>query len=297
MVKVIWIAADTYNMSGITRLASASAFAISIALTAVAVPAQAAAVHAPAKPTIAQLYTVKPGDYLSGIATKLHVSLDSLLTANGLTKKSVIHPGDQLVVPEGGLLPSAPSPTPAVTGAVYTVKPGDYFKRIALALGVAMDDLLAVNSLKKSSVIHPGDQLQIPVGGMLPPVVSSASARVTAVLDFVSAQLGEPYKAVGAGPDSWDCSGLTMRAYAAIGIALPHYSVAQARYGESIDWNAQAIRPGDLVFLATNGTISHVGIATGPKTWIQSPGTGEVVRAGNIPFQRVVAVRRLVNGG
>lgn len=288
-------------MSRITRLVFSSAVAIAIGLTTMAPPAHAAPVHAPARPTATQMYTVKPGDYLKLIATKLQVSLDALLAANGLTKKSVIHPGDQLVVPAGGVLPSAPpsapAATPAVTGAVYTVKNGDYFKRIALALGVSLDNLLAANNMTKKSVIHPGDQLQIPVGGTLPPVVSATSTKVQTVLDFVSAQLGEPYKAVGAGPDAWDCSGLTMRAYASIGISLPHYSASQAKYGEAIDWNVQAIRPGDLVFLATNGTITHVGIAIGPKTWIQSPGTGDVVRSGNIPFQRVVAVRRLVNGG
>lgn len=294
-------------MSRITRLASASSLAIAIALTAVvtpaqAAPAQAAPAHAPTKPTPTgtQFYTVKPGDYLSAIATKLQVSLDSLLSTNGLTKKSVIHPGDQLVVPAGGVLPSTPStppPTPAVSGAVYTVKSGEYLQRIAVALGVSMDALLAANNLKKTSVIHPGDQLQIPVGAIAPPVVSAASAKVTTVLNFATAQLGEAYKAIGAGPDTWDCSGLTMRAFAAIGIRLPHYSVAQAKYGEAIDWKVQAIRAGDLVFLATNGTIGHVGIATGPTTWIQSPGTGDVVRAGNIPLQRVFAVRRLVNGG
>ena len=288
-------------MARITRLASASALAIAIALTAVAAPAQAHAApaytYAPTKPTATQLYTVKPGDYLSGIATKLHVSLDSLLAANALTKKSVIHPGDQLVIPAGGTLPSTPPPPPAVTGALYKVKSGDYFKRIALALGVPMDSLLAANNMTKVSVIHPGDQLQIPVGGTLPPVVSAASTKVQTVLDFVTAQLGEPYTANGAGPNAWDCSGLTLRAYAAIGITLPHYSVAQAKYGEAIDWKVQSIRAGDLVFLATDGTIGHVGVATGPTTWIQSPGTGDVVRSGKIPLLRVVAVRRLVNGG
>ena len=283
---------------------TASALAVAIALTVVAAPAQAAQApsnSAPSKNSATQFYTVKPGDYLNGIATKLHVSLDALLTANGLTKKSVIHPGDQLVVPAGGVLPSTPGstppPAPAVTGALYTVKSGDYFKRIALALGVSMDALLAANSMIKTTVIHPGDQLQIPVGGTPPPAVSTASAQVTTVLNFATAQLGEPYQPSGAGPNTWDCSGLTMRAFAAIGITLPHYSAAQAKYGEAIDWKVQAIRAGDLVYLATNGTISHVGIATGPTTWIQSPGTGDVVRIGNIPLKRVVAVRRLVNGG
>lgn len=286
-------------MSRIARLALAS-FVLAVAsliagVAAVAAPAHATPV-APAAPS--QVYVVKPGDYLLAIATKLQVSFEDLLAVNGLTKKSVIHPGDQLIVPSGGVLPSAPPSTPPPSsGVLYTVKPGDYFKRIAQALGVRIDDLLAVNGMKKTTVIHAGMQLKTPVGAAVPPTVTDASATVTTVLNFVSAQLGEPYKSNGAGPDAWDCSGLTMRAYAAVGISLPHYSAAQAKHGQAVDWNAQPIRAGDLIFLASAGTISHVGIATSATTWIQSPGTGDVVRTGNIPFHRVVAVRRLVNGG
>lgn len=347
-------------MSRITRTVLTSAIAIAIGVTAVAVPAHAAPTQAPATPTTQTTYTVKPGDFLYGIATKLGVSFNDLLAVNGLTKKSVIYPGDVLVVPTGGAVPpttsatlytvkkgdyfllianalgvsvsdllavnnlkkttvihpgmqlivpaggvvpsrpstpSTPASTPATSGTLYTVKKGDYFLRIATALGVSMSDLLAVNNLKKTSVIYAGMKLKVPVGGTVPTVDTGSSAKVKTVIDFAMAQLGEPYKAVGAGPNSWDCSGLTMRAYAAIGISLPHYSVSQAKYGQAVDWKTQGIRAGDLVFLATNGVIGHVGIATGPTTWIQSPGTGDVVRTGNIPFQRVFAVRRLVNGG
>jgi cell wall-associated NlpC family hydrolase len=302
-IKVVPAAADTKCMSRIkfsalTALALIGVVGVGVSSSAVA---HAAPTEAPATPTT-QTYTVKPGDYLRLIATKLQVSLEDLLLANGLTTKSVIHPGDQLIVPPGGVLPNAPTPTPPTSGSLYTVKPGDYFKRIAQALGVSIDDLLAVNGMKKTTVIHAGMQLKVPVGASVPPVAadpsdpSGPSAQVTTVLNFVSAQLGEPYKAVGAGPDSWDCSGLTMRAYATVGISIPHYSAAQAKYGQAVDWNTQPIRAGDLIFLATSGTISHVGIATGPTTWIHSPGTGDVVRAGNIPFRRVVAVRRLING-
>lgn len=286
-------------MSRIARLALAS-FLLAVVTSIVGVATVAAPAHAsPAAPAApAQVYVVKPGDYLSAIAAKLQVSLGDLLAVNGLTKKSVIHPGDQLIVPPGGVLPGAPPSTPPPSsGVLYTVKPGDYFKRIAQALGVSMDDLLAVNAMKKTTVIHAGMQLKVPVGATVPPAVTGASATVTTVLNFASAQLGEPYMANGAGPDAWDCSGLTMRAFAAVGISLPHYSAAQAKYGQAVDWNAQPIRPGDLIFLASAGTISHVGIATGATTWIQSPGTGDVVRAGKIPLHRVVEVRRLVNGG
>ena len=284
-------------MSRIKHMVLSGAVAIAIGVSVVAAPAQAAPTHAPSRPTAQTTYTVKPGDFLYGIATKLGVSFNELLAVNGLTRKSVIHPGDQLIVPAGGVVPSTPPSTPAAGATLYTVKPGDYFKRIATALGISITDLLAVNNLKKTSVIHPGMQLKVPIGGSVPPVVTGTSAQVTTVLNFAKAQLGEPYKAVGAGPDSWDCSGLTMRAFATIGISLPHYSVSQATKGQAVDWKVQVIRAGDLVFLATNGVIGHVGIATSATTWIQSPGTGEVVRTGNIPFQRVFAVRRLVNGG
>jgi cell wall-associated NlpC family hydrolase len=299
-IKVVPAAADTKYMSRIKLSALLTLALVGAAAvgTASAAAAHAAPSEVPAAPTT-QMYTVKPGDYLKLIATKLQVSLDDLLAANGLTTKSVIHPGDQLIVPPGGVLPNAAAPTPPASGSLYTVKPGDYFKRIAQALGVSIDDLLAVNGMKKTTVIHPGMQLKVPAGATVPPVAADPagpSAKVTTVLNFVSAQLGEPYKAAGAGPDSWDCSGLTMRAYATVGIALPHYSAAQAKYGQAVEWNTQQIRAGDLIYLATSGTISHVGIATGPTTWIHSPGTGDVVRAGNIPLHRVVAVRRLISG-
>ncbi|MEQ1872340.1 MAG: LysM peptidoglycan-binding domain-containing protein [Ilumatobacteraceae bacterium] len=341
-------------MSRITRIVLSSAVAIAIGASVAAVPVHAAPTSAPARPTTQTTYTVKPGDFLYGIAVKLKVRFNDLLAVNGLTKQSVIHPGDKLIVPStppstptasatlytvkpgdyftriasalgvstsdllavnnlkmtsvihpgmklkvptGGVVPSTPAPTPATGGSLYTVKPGDYFKRIASALGVSMDDLLAVNGLKKTAVIYAGMKLKVPVGGVVPTIASGTPATVTTVLDFAMAQLGESYKFLGSGPDLWDCSGLTMRAYAAVGISLPHQSAAQAKKGQAVEWVTQGIRPGDLVFLATNGTISHVGIALTATTWIQSPGTGDVVRTSNIPFHRVVAVRRLVNGG
>lgn len=283
-------------MSRIARLAFASLLLAALSSLAGVATVAAPVDAAPTAPAT-QVYIVKPGDYLSAIAVKLKVSLADLLTVNGLTKKSVIHPGDQLIVPAAGVLPSAPPAAPPTSGSRYTVKPGDYFKRIASNLGVSMNDLLAVNGMTKTTVIHAGMQLLVPAGAAVPPVVTAPSSTITTVVNFATAQLGEPYQANGAGPNVWDCSGLTKRAFQAVGVSLPHYSAAQAKYGEAVDWKVDPIRPGDLVFLATAGTISHVGIATGPTTWIHAPGTGQFVRTGNIPLHRVVAVRRLVNGG
>lgn len=60
-----------------------------------------------------QTYTVVAGDYLIGIAKKLGVSLDSLLSVNSMTTNSLITPGMKLKVPKGGSVPKASATTTA----------------------------------------------------------------------------------------------------------------------------------------------------------------------------------------
>lgn len=270
-----------------------------------------AASPAPAAPATQGTYTVKAGDYLSGIAGKMGVSLSALLSANKLTASSAIYPGTTLVVPAGGTVPSAAAPSAPAAPLVYIVRSGDYLTGIAPKLSVKLADLLALNKLTINSMIYPGMKLQVPAGGKLPattPSQSSSSgssgaagtstnARISKVINFAQAQLGEPYKFNAAGPDLWDCSGLTMAAYAEAGVSLPHYSGAQVAYGSPVDWRNEAIKPGDLIFLESyvgSGIINHVGLAISSTQWIQAPRTGDVVRVGNIPSVRVIAVRRII---
>jgi cell wall-associated NlpC family hydrolase len=216
-------------------------------------------------------YLIARGDSLSGVADKLKVKLGSLLAINQLTVTSVIHPGMSLLVPAGGVLPAPPAP-PAPPVAASTS---------SSSTSTSTSTTAAVPKAGKVSSDAP-----IP-------------AKVTAVLDWVRSQEGKPYKAFMAGPDSYDCSGLTMAGYQQIGIALPHYSGAQISFGSAVDWTTDPIRPGDLVFLESapgSGIVSHVGIAISATMWIHAPRTGDVVREGNIPMGRVVGVRRLVNG-
>src|SRR5687767_9797479 len=85
-----------------------------------------------------EAYDVKPGDNLSAIAAKLSVPLSELLAANALKITSVIHPGDDLVVPPGGRVPAsiaAPAPAAAPPAAPstssYVVGNGEYLFSIA----------------------------------------------------------------------------------------------------------------------------------------------------------------------
>jgi cell wall-associated NlpC family hydrolase len=89
-------------------------------------------------------------------------------------------------------------------------------------------------------------------------------------------QAGTPYKYGGDGPGGFDCSGLTMWAYAQAGVKLPHYSFDQYTMGEPVE--RDAIQPGDLVFFDTAGPgASDVGIATGPTTVVSATSSRGVV--------------------
>jgi len=93
-------------------------------------------------------------------------------------------------------------------------------------------------------------------------------------------QLGKPYLWGGTGPGSFDCSGLTMVAWAHAGVQLLHYTGYQWQEGPHVPFNQ--LRRGDLLFYATNtsdpGTIHHVAIYIGNGMMVNAPYTGAFVR-------------------
>ena len=278
---------------------------------------------APATAPAPGTYLVKPGDNLAGIAKKLKVTLADLLAVNGITVTSVIQPGDVLLVPGtstsaitvASAAPSGASAAPAVGQTTYVVQRGDALAGIAYRHGLKLGPVLKANTnLKIDSVVHPGMTLIIPAGGTLvvtptpavaPGPVNPAAAPapepvspVDTVIAFATAQLGKEWKFNTAGPETFDCSGLTMAAYAEIKVALPHQSALQSTRGTAVDWRAEPIKAGDLVFMFTAAkpdVISHVGIAIDAKRWIHAPRGGDVVRIGPLPSaDKIQAVRRFV---
>ena len=282
---------------------------------------------APATAPAPGTYLVKPGDNLAGIAKKLGVTLAQLLAVNGITAKSVIHPGDVLLVPGTSTsaitvasaappgASAAPATAPAAGQTTYVVQRGDALAGIAYKHGLKLGPVLKANvNLKIDSVVHPGMTLIIPAGGTLvvPPTPAVAPGQVNpaggpapdsvssvdTVIAFATAQLGKEWKFNTAGPETFDCSGLTMAAYAEIKVALPHQSALQSTRGSAVDWRAEPIKAGDLVFMFTAAkpdVISHVGIAIDAKRWIHAPRGGDVVRIGSLPSaDKIQAVRRFV---
>ena len=113
---------------------------------------------------------------------------------------------------------------------------------------------------------------------------SGTSTGAQAAIDYARAQIGKPYQWGATGPDRFDCSGLTMRAWEQGGVQLPHYSVAQ--YEQAAKVALGNIRPGDLVFFGSNkadhNSIYHVGLYIGGGNMIEAPYTGANVRISSI---------------
>lgn len=94
------------------------------------------------------------------------------------------------------------------------------------------------------------------------------------VVSIAKRYLGAPYRWAATGPNSFDCSGLTMFVYRQVGVSLPHSSRAQINVGQRV--SRGDLQPGDLVFFGS--PIHHVGIYVGGNQYLHSPQTGDVVK-------------------
>lgn len=113
------------------------------------------------------------------------------------------------------------------------------------------------------------------------PATGPHAAEINKVIGFAKQQLGKDYVLGGAGPNVWDCSGLTKVAYAQIGISIDagHSATTQWRNGVA-SGNMHPLseaQPGDLIFWGGNDAW-HVGISLGGDMMIAAPKPGDVVK-------------------
>jgi cell wall-associated NlpC family hydrolase len=112
-----------------------------------------------------------------------------------------------------------------------------------------------------------------------PPTSSvPASGRAEVAVQTALAQIGDPYVYGAAGPDAFDCSGLTMYAWNAAGVALSHSSSVQSTQGTPV--SVSALVPGDLVFYYS--PVSHVGMYIGGGNIVHAPHTGTTVQIASL---------------
>lgn len=144
-------------------------------------------------------YHVKQGDTVSGIAARVGVSTTALLSANKLSGRSVIYPGQTLRVPSAGSTAAAPvaststaastsgaSSSSARAGSVK-IGTGDTIASIASAHGVTVSALLSANGLTYTSTIYAGKTLVLPSSG---PSLSAEQRGNAATIVSVGRSLG-----------------------------------------------------------------------------------------------------------
>ncbi|HVW81055.1 MAG TPA: C40 family peptidase [Mycobacteriales bacterium] len=107
-----------------------------------------------------------------------------------------------------------------------------------------------------------------------------ATGQAAAAVEFAYAQLGKPYVYGGSGPDSFDCSGLTMASWAAAGVSIPRTAAEQQAALPAV--SLDALEPGDLVFYGDPAY--HTAIYIGGGRIIQAPHTGTVVQISSLAY-------------
>jgi cell wall-associated NlpC family hydrolase len=145
---------------------------------------------------------------------------------------------------------------------------------------------LTAEERQVADVAHGGQSLEAPPANTV--VANSEAAQIA--VETALAQLGDPYVWAAAGPDSFDCSGLTQYAFKAAGISLPHSSRIQSTMGEPV---ARAdLQPGDLVYFYS--PVSHIGIYIGGGKMVHASTFGVPVKIGSVDMAGYVGARRIV---
>jgi cell wall-associated NlpC family hydrolase len=261
-------------------------------------------------------HTVQKGDTLYSLARRYGTTVDTLMRLNNLRTPDLrVGQVLRLPAPAGSPPPQTPppptsptpTPPPVTQLTVHTVQKGDTLYSLARKYAVALQELMAANTLTSTDLVV-GQKLQIPIpmaqiDAAAPPPAGSAvavqptEALPTPALAFEAEHplvqsalrfLGTPYR-FGANSDvSLDCSAFVQRVFADVGIDLPRTSREQwaALPGASGD-----LKLGDLVFFSFGGKqIDHVGIFLGRGVFAHanSYGSRVVIESLNAPYYQKV---------
>jgi cell wall-associated NlpC family hydrolase len=100
--------------------------------------------------------------------------------------------------------------------------------------------------------------------------------------------IGKPYIWAAAGPNGYDCSGLTLTAWATAGVTLRHYTNWQ--WSDTKPVSRADLRPGDLVFFFKD--LHHMGMYVGGGWMVHAPQTGDHVRMAKVDVLPIAGFRR-----
>ncbi len=131
--------------------------------------AQTTSSSAPASPSSTKTHTVVAGDTVYAIAKKYGTTVSAILSANGISGAAIIYPGQKLKLagsatssPASSSSSSSSSSNSSTSAKTHTVAKGDTVYAIAKKYGTTTTAVLTANGLSASSIIYPGQKLQLP---------------------------------------------------------------------------------------------------------------------------------------
>jgi cell wall-associated NlpC family hydrolase len=159
----------------------------------------------------------------------------------------------------------------------------------AIAKQQAQATLAAAQSRSAASATVQAGSAASAAAGSAESAAPALSAGAGAAVRAALSQLGVPYRFAAASPgQAFDCSGLTMWAWAQAGVSLPHFAASQ--YAMLPHVPLSDLQPGDLVFFYRD--LHHVGIYIGNGNFVQAPRTGDVVKVSPLAGRDLVGAAR-----
>ncbi|MCT3443767.1 LysM peptidoglycan-binding domain-containing protein [Limosilactobacillus fermentum] len=143
-------------------------------------------------------YTVKSGDTLSAIASRYGMTVNALVTLNGIKKANLIYPGQVLRVADSGagstVTKRATTPITSMGVQAYTVRYGDTLSGIASRYGTSTSTLASINGISNPNWIYPGQVLKLSGGSS----ARSYTVRSGDTLSGIASRLGTSWTALKA---------------------------------------------------------------------------------------------------
>ena len=140
-------------------------------------------------------YTVKSGDTLSAIASRYGMTVNALVTLNGIKNANLIYPGQTLRVADSGQGSAvSQKATTTTTAGSYTVRYGDTLSGIASRYGTSTSALASLNGISNPNWIYPGQVLKLSGGSS----TRSYTVRSGDTLSGIASRLGTSWTALKA---------------------------------------------------------------------------------------------------
>jgi cell wall-associated NlpC family hydrolase len=190
------------------------------------------------------------------------------------------HQGDVARVASAATDASRKAETAAKNAVAATIAKRDEVSKQQQALQGQIDKyktlLATLTAAERASYFNQNTVSPAQVANITPAPAKSKGAA--AAVSAAMSQRGKPYVWGAAGPDSYDCSGLTMWAWGQAGVSLPHQSAEQQAMLPAVD--SSQLQPGDLVFFGSPAY--HVGMYIGNGMFVQAPTSGDVVKVSSL---------------